>query len=245
MSEKIIIAFGTQILLLVVWFVKQTYETKKQKKEQEAQREQDKKELSAQDKLVANRLKVIENNVFNIKDMIKEVKTGLGTLKDDNDFRNKLRNAIRIKSSTIINANFGTNDKFKNILLSWEKEIEDFALIWFYSELRGKKDKDKMYKFLKPYIDNRIHVLSHIINNSVKEVRVLPSTDKKGILFSEFLDQYKVYNQIEVLIMVLSKNGMTKHDVLETFECFIDDFYRAILVAVTLWITLEQKTDGL
>lgn len=194
-----------------------------------------KKELTARDKLIFNRLDGLESTMYDVKTMLKD-------MQGDTDFRNVLRNAIRMSSDTFINVNRTLDDTFKNVLQDYAKITENISLRWYNSEYRGIGNRDKMGKYLRNYLKASLKNTDNLIDSSIDILKRISNQDTKGCLFSYFIKKNGLYNEFELLIMALCQNGFdNEKEVVEVFTDFVDKLFTKFADLITIWNTLDKK----
>ena len=160
----------------------------------------------------------------------------------DRDFRKTLHNTIMDHVSTYIQINNGSSQSVKNILSFWGDEVDALASRWYNSEYRGVKNRKNMIKYLKSWLDGRLSIAKHFINDEIKGVKLEHDRDKCGILFAEFIVKKNLHAQFEVLIMTLAKNGYTENEeILKEFTEFIDHYFELFLALVGTWKLMKTK----
>ena len=160
----------------------------------------------------------------------------------DRDFRKTLRNTIMDHVSTYAKINHGSSQQIKSILMFWGDEIDALAARWYNSEYRGVKNKKEMIVYLMGWIKGRLSIAKHFINDEIKGVKLTHDRDKKGLLFSEWVEKNNLYAQFEILVGALAKNGyVDQEEILEEFTDFIDKFFELFLALCLSWKTLERK----
>jgi hypothetical protein len=187
------------------------------------------RELSARDKLLTNELRGLQNKVMKIGESI-------DNLKLDTDFRNGLKNSIRIEASRIVNLSYDLEPYFKNILMFWAVQIEDLSLKYYYSPYRN--NHDELEKYLTVDIESRKSIVENYANNLVEYSKVY---NGKKILFTSFLEKTDAYKKLDLFIMRLVQNGMSEDQVTEEFVKFIHRFFEHIIKAIVIWRTLVNE----
>ena len=186
------------------------------------------KELTKRDKILADSLRGLESTVVDLamdmKNLVKET-----------DFEKVLRNSIRAKASQIVSLNFNIPDNSKNIVIHTARQIEDFAFLFYYSPYRN--NPAEMEKYLHSDIQEKRASSYSFIDNCCVEVKTYK---KKTYRLSTFLIELNIFKHLELLILRLIENGLSKDDTIELFVKFTEKYSEEIIKAMMIFDTLED-----
>jgi hypothetical protein len=183
--------------------------------------------------------------------------------KKNSEFKATLMNVMRAKATNIIDYNVDLDLKYKDLMMQISREFEDFALRFYYSDMRGIPHQ--ISPFLRIDMNSRIAKFKSYVEHINKEEKIFEySTGKKEtITFLEFLTgekkftiskkspiintlnkdveiKSKLMDIIEVLLVVLEKNGLKPDDVIEKFEGFIGDFFKEFIHVINNWDDIDN-----
>ena len=186
------------------------------------------KELSKRDKILADSLRGLESTVIDLG-------MDLKNLTKETDFEKVLRNSIRAKASQIVSLNYSIPDSFKNIVIHTARQIEDFAFLFYYSPYR--QSPIEMEKYLYTDIQEK-RVSSHSFMNSC--CNKVKRYKKKTYRLNTFLIELNIFKHIELLILRLVENGLSKDDTVLLFTKFTDKYSEELIKAMIIFDTLED-----
>jgi hypothetical protein len=163
--------------------------------------------------------------------------------KKDNEFKSRLMNMMRTKSANIIDYNVDLDSKYKHILMRIAREFEDFAFRFYYSHMRGIEHEITPY--LKIDMESRVSLIESIIKriNPKPKKYTYNTGKKKSIFFLDLINESKLKKEIDVLLFILQKNGLSPEKVIEVFEKFIGSYFKEFLVVINQWEELSNWDD--
>lgn len=240
MDNGLIADIISVVLILVSYFADTKLRANKQKQKELVsikEKNLEKIEITTREKLASERLYALEIGQTDIKMILKD-------MQDDTDFRNVLRNSIRGQSNDFVNINRVLDDNYKNILMEYAKITETISLRWYNSIYRGVENQDEMEEYLRNEVQRSLNKIDNLINTLIKKVKILTKHDKKGCLFSEYINskENRLYVQFELLIMKLSENGFKNEDeIIKAFSNFLKKLFNKFSDLVKDWNELEEK----
>jgi len=190
--------------------------------------------ISERDRLIMDQMKGFDNKLVEISMDIIEIK-------NDTSFRSRLMNSIRTIATNIIDYNVDLDSKYKHLIMQMAREFEDFALRFYYSDMRGISHE--ISPFLRIDMDSRIakfETYAEHINAKPKKY-VSPSGKVSWIFFGDFLLKTDIMVHINKLILILEKNGLSPNDVIEQFDKFISVFFKDFIKAILIWEAIGKK----
>jgi hypothetical protein len=149
-------------------------------------------------------------------------------LNEDN-FRKEYRKKIKGKSYDNID-NPLLPMEYKSAIVFWSKLIEEFGMTYYYSDVRKKSD----YERTKHLYKRRDEII-----NDFKEY--LDNNFEGSLLYSEFIEEKRMYASFEQLIEELARNGWTDDELISKFELQISRFSDAIITSSIVWDKELQK----
>jgi hypothetical protein len=181
--------------------------------------------------LVNNRLSGFENSLAKLLADFKE-------FKDDYLFRKKIRNKIRFQANEMVTYETSLDPKYHSMLLNFSREIEDFALLFYYCDERGK-----IYA-IRDYLEKDI---SKVISNFETEMRAVnkdpklyisPNKKEDLIYYDKMILDSGVYSKTfdkntytDKLIQRLVENGFkSTEEIIDLFVKYIKDSFSQIIV---------------
>lgn len=134
------------------------------------------------------------------------------------EFKENIEKAISGKAFDIIQANTDLTDNFINILNLLQIKVKGFAVTYSVSPYR--KNKKAVKNYLEIEINTIREAVRHAGNDTFKGA-------KDGKTFSTFLKYYhpEITTATNVLISILTKNGLSKKEYMELFEIYINDLF--------------------
>jgi len=207
-------------------------------------------------RLIADQMRGFDNTLVNLSFEFLEYKK-------NSEFKATLMNIMRAKATNIIDYNVDLDLKYKNLMMQIAIEFENFALRFYYSDMRGIPHQ--ISPFLRIDMNSRIAKFKTYVQHINSEEKVFEySTGKKEtISFLEFLTgekkftiskkssiinglnkdvevKSKLMDIIEVLLVLLEKNGLKPDDVIEKFEEFISDFFKEFIHVINNWEDIDN-----
>lgn len=160
--------------------------------------------------------------------------------KENVEFKGRLMNSMRAIATNIIDYNVDLEPKFKHMLTLLAREFEDFALRFYYSDMRGISHE--ISPFLRIDMDSRVAKFEERIERLKTKPKVyVYSTGKEmKIEFCDYIKESKLKDKIELLLMLLEKNGLTPNKVIEEFEKFIGNFFKTFIHIINEWEDLKD-----
>lgn len=188
------------------------------------------------DRLVMDRITGMENKVV-------ELSMSFLEFRKNNEFRSRLMNMFRAKATNIIDYNVDLNPKYKHLLMKVAREFEDFALRFYYSDMRGVEHQISQY--LKIDMESRIDSIENIMRRiNPKPKKFKYSTGKtKPIYFVDYIKESILNKEIRLLIIILQRNGLSPDDVVKLFDRFISNLFKEFIVLVNDWEDMEDLVD--
>ncbi len=191
-------------------------------------------------KTFSDRDKLISGKLYDMGNSLVEIKEDLNSLKGDIDFRNILRNQIRVKTSQIVDFNIDIELEYKNIMMAFGEMAEELALKFYYSEHRN--DSLEMKKYLESLIKFEKAKIKNLIDTYILELKVY-GKPKKRIKFSDFIEERDVdaYRKLEMLKLELVKNGLRQEDVIKKFTIFLEYLLKDFMSVIVVWKRLNYE----
>jgi len=188
-------------------------------------------ELSKRDIILTASLRDLEKITIGVRDEVKG-------LVMETDFEKVLRNSIRAKASQIVSLNFSLPEPSKNIVIHTARQIEDFAFLFYYSPYRN--NSAEMEKYLYSDIQEKRVSAHSFMDNCCNKVKTYK---KKTYRLSTFLIELNIFKHIELLILRLVENGLSKEDTIDLFVKFTDKYSEELIKAMIIFDTLEDAIN--
>jgi hypothetical protein len=190
-------------------------------------------------KLVNERLKGVENGQT-------KMITDFSVLNSGINFERKLRNALKVKSLTILK--YGKiNVSVGNALTNFEKEIEElFISYWGFEDRHKPLLLEYVNKELKSIISNLELSLNHIfpepksIVSNGKNTYLAYMTLVRNCMAYDFTNEIQP-NVVNILIKDLGENNLDNEALKIKAITFIDEFYSKILGATDIYENIKES----
>lgn len=181
--------------------------------------------------LFKNRLSGFENSLAKITADFKE-------FKDDYLFRKKIRNKIRFQANELVTYETSLDPKYHSMLLNFSREIEEFALLFYYCDERGKNYviRDYLEKDMSKVISNFENQMC-LINKDPK-IYLSPNKKEDLIYYDKLILESGVYSRTfdkntytDKLIQRLVENGFkSTEEIIDLFVKYVKDSFSQIIV---------------
>ena len=178
---------------------------------------------------------LMKTELKGVQSTLVKMETAVDELKSDTEFRNILKNSIRIEAARIVNLSFHLEQKFKDILMFWSVQIENLALKFYHSPYRN--NPDEMNEYLTVDIVSRKSLVRNYTEQLNEDIRLY---NNKETMYSDFLNESDAYRKLELLKSKLVENGLNKDEVTQVFVKFINQFFEHIIKATIIWKTLKK-----
>lgn len=189
--------------------------------------------------LFKNRLSGFENSLAKITADFKE-------FKDDYLFRKKIRNKIRFQANEMVTYETSLDPKYHSMLLNFAREIEDFALLFYYCDERGKNYAIRSYleKDMSKIISNFETEMKHI--NDDPRLYISPNKKEELVYYDKLILESGIYSRsfdkntyTDRLIQRLVENGFkSTEEVIDLFVKYTKDSFSQI-IAKTIHFELK------
>lgn len=192
--------------------------------------------------LVNNRLSGFENSLAKLLADFKE-------FKDDYLFRKKIRNKIRFQANEMVSYETSLDDKYHHMLLNFAREIEDFALLFYYCDERGKNYAVRSYieKDMAKIISNFESEMKHI--NTNPKLYITPNGKESLTYYHKLIEGAGIFSftfdkntLTDKLVQRLVENGFkTTDEIIDLFVKYIyDTFFHIIKQSIYFEKTLKD-----
>jgi len=186
------------------------------------------KKISERDALLMDQMRGFDNKLVDLS-------MGFLEFKENNEFKSRLMNSMRSIATNLIDYNVDLDAKYKHLIMQMAREFEDFAMRFYYSDMRGITHAITPY--LRIDMESRISKFEtyaeHI--NSKPKIFKYTAGKEEEIIFLDYLKKTNLYSKIELLLFVLEKNGLSPDKVIEEFGKFISDFFKVFIHVVNEW----------
>jgi len=176
-----------------------------------------------------NILQVIKDNEQSHENRLSKIQSMMELHLNEDNFRKEYRKKIKGKSYDNID-NPLLPMEYKSAIVFWSKLIEEFGMTYYYSDVRKKSD----YERTKHLYKRRDEII-----NDFKEY--LDNNFEGSLLYSEFIEEKRMYASFEQLIEELARNGWTDDELISKFELQISRFSDAIITSSIVWDKELQK----
>ena len=147
------------------------------------------------------------------------------------EFRANLESSISRKSFDIISSNTDLTDEFINILNLLQIKVKNFAISYSNSQYRENK------KIVENYLEIEINTVKEAIKHASNDAFTGKKKDLKFFDFIRYINP-AIDTNTNVLIQILTKNGLSKDDYIGLFEKFIKDM---LLDYIKSWRQWERS----
>jgi len=205
----------------------------RERKKNKLEKEENDKKAQERDDLLIGEIKSFNDKLNNLTLVFFEFKENV-------EFKSRLMNSMRAIATNIIDYNVDLKSEYKHMLTLLAREFEDFALRFYYSDMRGVSHE--ISPFLRIDMDSRVVKFEERIErHQTKPKAYTYSTGKEvKIEFDEYIKKSKLKDKIELLLMLLEKNGLTPDKVVEEFEKFIGGFFKTFIHIINEWEDLKE-----
>lgn len=211
---------------------------KEERKKIQTEYQEQQKQVSERDRLLMDQMRGFDNKLV-------ELSMAFLEHKKNNEFKSHLMNTMRSKATNIIDYNVDLDPKYKHLMMQIAREFEDFAFRFYYSEMRGVEHEITPY--LKIDLSSRVATIEGIVEHiSPKPKKFVYSTGKeKPVYLIEMIKESKIKREIQLLLIILQRNGLSPEKVIEVFEKFLGNFFKEFLIIVNQWEELKDWDEDI
>ena len=170
-----------------------------------------------------------------------EISMDLLEIKNDMSFKSRLMNSMRSMVTNIIDYNVELDVKYKHLIMQMAREFEEFALRFYYSDMRGTVHE--ITPFLQIDMDSRVSKFDTYMCHINPEPKKITSAFGKGtwLYFNKYINESDAIKRINKLLALLEKNGLSPDKVIEEFEAFISGFFKDFIKSALEWEAIGKK----
>lgn len=240
---NIIAIITTGLITWILTIARGNHEIKKIKVQAEENNKTYKLQIEENNKKYTERDALIAEEIRGLSNKMVALSMDFLEYKKKSEFKSRLMNAMRTMATNIIDFNVDLKPLYKHLCMQMAREFEDFALRFYYSDMRGISHEIAPY--LRIDMDSRISKFEAYAQHLDTKDKIFKySTGKKVILnFQEYLNNSKLKNIIDVLLMVLEKNGLNEDQVIEKFEEFMGKFFKEFIRLIHEWEELDDTDE--
>lgn len=232
------------IISILILIIKGRDERKKIKIEREADRESDlmkmQMEFAKNDQKITERDRLIQQQMIGLDNKVVQLSMDMVEIKGNSQFKKELMNSLREISANIIDYNVNLGCNFKNVMMIMAREIEDFALRFYYSDMRGVEHE--IVPYLKIDMESRIFKFKIYLDFLNLETKtIMDNGIRRKLSFLEFIADTEIRKTIDDTIKQLSDDGLKEEDVIELFQKFLGDFFKEFIKSINSWENIEKQ----
>lgn len=211
--------------------IQTSYQEERKKIQTEYQEQQ--KQVTERDRLLMDQMRGFDNKLVELSMTLFEHKT-------NNEFKSNLMNTMRSKATNIIDYSVDLDHKYKHLMMRIAREFEDFAFRFYYSDMRGVEHEITPY--LKIDLSSRVATIESIIEHITPKPKKFTYTTGKEepVYLIDMIKESKIKREIQLLLIILQRNGLSPEKVIEVFEKFLGNFFKEFLVIVNQWEELKD-----
>jgi hypothetical protein len=247
MSDGIIITIITQIVVLILGYLKLRHDRNIDKQEIKKKEDNTVEIISNRDKKMLESFKGFGDQIAILTRDTNEQGKKITQIADqfekhnsDSEFRKDFYNAISEKAGLLINNNLALAEKpeFTDALMRWTSYLQDFGYKFYYSNYRKtnghiREKSNELKQYLELDMNSAVSRFDIRLQSTIKAKKVYQVNSRMiEITFSEYLKTTNFYKKCELLVSRLHENGINNEKMIDIFTDYIESFIIEFMKAV-------------